>query len=494
MTKHFLSIKKIKKQILSINNSIESYFNKLKYFKSNYKKILLSRDYRVFLGFGIVALLTLVYFLIPTFYNKNYIKSEIKNQILKNYNIELNINEEIKYGLLPKPHFYTKNLSIIRNKKEIASTGILKVFIEIDKFLSLNKIYIKDLVFYKSDFNINYEDIPFFQALLKVEPNENNIYFKKSNLFFRNNNDELLFINKVDDSKFYYDSKNLKNIFFAKNEIFNVPFKLTIKNDKFDKKFYTNFISKKIRLNIENETSYDDEIKKGLLDILFVNKTTALNYEIKNESLNYFSNNNSYKGKIEFKPFYFSAEFNYNGISFKDLFNNDSILMDLIESEIFNNKNLNLDLVFNIRDIINIDELNNLVLKIGVEQGNISPSDSSIMWKDDLKIQLTDSLIIFDRDDTYLTGNILIDIIDIDNFHKSFQVKKINRKKIKKIEFDFNYNLNKKKITFDNFQIDENKNSNVEKFINKINLQEKIIFNKITFKNFIGSFFAAYAG
>ena len=31
----YLSIKTIKKQILSINNSIESYFNKLRYFKSN---------------------------------------------------------------------------------------------------------------------------------------------------------------------------------------------------------------------------------------------------------------------------------------------------------------------------------------------------------------------------------------------------------------------------------------------------------------------------
>ena len=494
MTKHFLSIKKIKKQILSINNSIESYFNKLKYFKSNYKKILLSKDNRVFLGVGIVALLTLVYFLIPTFYNKNYIQAEIKNQILKNYNIQLKINKEIKYGLLPKPHFYTKNLSIIMDKKEIGTTDILKVFIRTDKFLSLNKLFIKDLVFHKTDFNINYDDVNFFQRLLNVEPNENKISFKKSNLFFRNKNDELLFINKVDNSKFYYDSKNLKNVFYAKNEIFNVPFKLTIKNDRFDKKFNSNFVSKKIRLNIENEMSYDKEIKKGSLDVLFVNKDTSLNYEIKKDSLNYYSNNNNYKGKIDFKPFYFSAEFNYNGISFKNLFNNDSILMNLIESEIFNNKNLNLDLVFNIRDIINIDELNNLILKIGIEQGNISPSNSSIMWKDDLKIQLTDSLIIFDKEDTYLAGNIIIDIIDIDNFYKSFQVKKINRKTIKNIEFDFNYNLNKKKITFDNFQIDNNTNPNVEKFINRINLQEKIVFNKITFKNFIGKFFAAYAG
>ena len=43
MSKHNLLIKKIKKQILSINDLIESYFNKLKYFKSNFKKILLNK-------------------------------------------------------------------------------------------------------------------------------------------------------------------------------------------------------------------------------------------------------------------------------------------------------------------------------------------------------------------------------------------------------------------------------------------------------------------
>ena len=89
MTKHNLSIKKIKKQILSINDLIESNFNKLNYIKSNYKKILLSKDNRVFLALGIAVILTLFYFLIPTFYNKNIIKSQIKNQIFKNYNIEM---------------------------------------------------------------------------------------------------------------------------------------------------------------------------------------------------------------------------------------------------------------------------------------------------------------------------------------------------------------------------------------------------------------------
>ncbi len=168
--------------------------------------------------------------------------------------------------------------------------------------------------------------------------------------------------------------------------------------------------------------------------------------------------------------------------------------MDLIQSEIFNNNNLNLDLVFNIKDVINISELNNLILKIGIEQGVISPSNSSIRWKDDLTILLKDSLIIYEQDELNLIGNIMIEINDINDFYKSFQVKKNDRKEIKKIEFDFNYDLNKKKITFDNFQIDNKSNDRIEKFISKINSQEKVIFNKVTFKNFVSNFFSIYSG
>ena len=67
MSKHNLSIKKIKKQILSANDLIESNFNKLKYFKSNFKKILFNKDNRLILGIGTVVILTLSYLLIPTF-------------------------------------------------------------------------------------------------------------------------------------------------------------------------------------------------------------------------------------------------------------------------------------------------------------------------------------------------------------------------------------------------------------------------------------------
>ena len=45
----------------------------------------------------------------------------------------------------------------------------------------------------------------------------------------------------------------MENIPDSKNEIFKVPFKLQIKNDKFNKEIISLFDSKKIRFKIENE-------------------------------------------------------------------------------------------------------------------------------------------------------------------------------------------------------------------------------------------------
>ena len=58
----------------------------------------------------------------------------------------------------------------------------------------------------------------------------------------------------------------------SKNSIFNIPYKLIIKNNKYKKELFINFNSKKIRLDIDSITNYSDEIKRGMMDLLFVNK------------------------------------------------------------------------------------------------------------------------------------------------------------------------------------------------------------------------------
>jgi hypothetical protein len=413
-------------------------------------------------------------------YDRNVIQSEIKNQILKKYNININFNENIRYGLLPKPHFQTKNLSIIKDKNEIGSVGHFKIYIDVGNFFSFNKIQIKDLILKKTAFNIKKEDFEFFEELLKTEPNENKIILKKSDIFFRGSDDELLFLNKIKIGKFYYDSFNLENVFTSKNEIFNIPYKFDIENDKFNKNVFFNFNSKKIRLDIENNTSYADSVKEGLISLLFINKDISLDYEIKDNSI-IFSSEDRKKlyGFADFKPFYLETNLSYEGISTK---------------EIFNNNNLNININLDVKDITNSNELNNLLLDLNLEQGEITFSDSEIMWKDDLYIKIKEGLVINSEEEILLVGKLIIDVENIDDFYKSFQVKKNYRKDIKEFQLDFIYNLSNNKIQFDNILIDKASNAKADKFINKFNSSNKVLLNKITFKNFINNFFVNYSG
>ena len=496
MNKHNLSFKKLKKQILSINDLIESFFNKLGTLKNDFRKGQILKNNKVFFGSATVVILTLSYFLIPTMYNQNIIKSEIKNQILKKYNINFEFNDDIKYGLLPKPHFATNNLSILRKKKEIGVVKKFKVFIGTNKLLSINRIDIKDLVFKDADFNVNKDDLLFFAELLKTEPNENKIILNNNDIFFKNEDDEILFINKIYNGKFFYDSYNLENTFSSKNEIFNIPYKATIKNDKFNKEIFTKLNFRKIRLDIENKISYEDKIKKkGIIDVLFVNKSTSLYYDLKKNSLYFESEDQKpIKGSIDFKPFYLSAYFDYDGLSTKNLFNNDSIFSEIIRSKFLNNKNLSANLNVSVKNITNVTELNDLFLSIAFEEGIMNLTDSSINWKDDLTILLSESFLSYDDEKINLIGEINLDFKNIDDFYKSFQIKKSFRKKIKKIQLDFIYNLDEKNISFYNPRIDDKANQELEKYVEEFNSYEKRKLNKIIFKNFVNNFFKTYAG
>lgn len=495
MNKHSLLIKKIKKQFLSINSLLESYFNKLKHFKSNFKKSEIIRNNRVYFGLGGVVILTLFYFLIPTFYNKDNIQSEIKNQILKKYNIDIKFKEKIKYGLLPKPHFSAKNLLVLKDKKEIGAASDFKIYIGLQNYFSTTNLKMKDLVFNNTIFNIKIDDLTFFQRLLQTEPNENKIIIKNSDIFFKSEDNETLFLNKILNSKFFYDSFNLENIFTSKNKIFNIPYKLIIKNDKFNKEIFANFNANKIRLDIENNINYESDNKKGLLDILFVNKNTSLNYELKKNSLEFTSEEKGFfEGLIEFRPFFFKTSINYEGLSTKNLFKDDSIIIELIKSELLNNQNLNVSINLFVKDITNIDELNDLNLNISLDQSNINFLKSKIMWKEDLEIIMNEGLLNYDQDEIYLNGKLIINTINIDNFYKSFQINKSNRKDINKIELDFVYNFNKNKFRFDNVKIDNSSNEKLDSFIDSHNFSGKTFDNKIMFKNFINNFFISYSG
>ena len=52
------------------------------------------------------------------------------------------------------------------------------------------------------------------------------------------------------------------------------------------------------------------------------------------------------------------------------------------------------------------------------------------MWKKDLKISFKESFLSYNENEIKFIGKAILDFKDLDNFYKSFQVKKDNRKQI----------------------------------------------------------------
>ena len=77
-----------------------------------------------------------------------------------------------------------------------------------------------------ANFNLNKKNYNFFLNLLNKNFKDGNLIIKKSNVFFRNSENEVLFINKILKLKYFYEPKEFKNIFYLDNEIFNIPFSI----------------------------------------------------------------------------------------------------------------------------------------------------------------------------------------------------------------------------------------------------------------------------
>ena len=180
MPKKITFIKSFNKLLLSVNTRIESFFNTLKILVNSKKKTknnLANIDKKIIISIGSVVILVISYFLIPTFYDKNLVKTKLTNQIFEQYNLEVNFNGTIRYRLFPKPHYFIKDTNIIYSEEALAKTDSTKVFISIKNFFSFKKFKIKNINFENTDFNINSNNFRFFEKILNFNKSEHNINF-----------------------------------------------------------------------------------------------------------------------------------------------------------------------------------------------------------------------------------------------------------------------------------------------------------------------------
>ena len=485
-----------KKKFISLDQKIESFFDQireLKKYNQNKKKFNIFESKKTLILITIF-LLSSSYLILPAFHNKSEIENLLKNQILNKHDIKINFNEKINYGLFPKPHFYTKNLDIIHNNKILGKSSYVKFFVSFSNLFSSKKINIQDLIFQNTEFQINSNNINFFRKSLNNLGKDNKAYFKKCMLFFKDEEGELLFLSKIDIIKFFYDEKNgfqkVKSIF----EVFNIPFRLDVFKDIKSENKNLQLSSKKIRLNIETEIKQSERDINGIFDIELLNKKNSFEYIFKNEILNFLSKNKNFSGELKFKPFYLSSDLKFNYVSRKKILKNDSLIIDLLDSELLNNSNINAIFNIQIDKIDKFEFLTDFILELQLVDGRILMSNFNADWNESLSIKSTDIEFINDKNGKKLVGEIKFEFNDVEKFFRYFQIKRNYRNVFKDIKADFVYDLTEDKISLNNVKIDNVSNQMLEDLLDKYNNGNKNLLNKVIFRNFVKKFFQTYAG
>ena len=486
----------IKKKIIQIDGRIESFFDKfknLRKFNQSKKKFhYLNKKIAISIASSIILFFS--YFLIPALYKEDIIKTSLINQISNKYDIRIEFNEKVKYGLFPKPFFYTKNLEIKYNGKVLATSGYVKFYISFNNFFLSDNISIKNLVFQDTEFNINSNNINFFLKTLNSSYEENLFTFKRSKFFYKDQNEDLLFLSKINDFNFFYDDVNNFQKVKSNFEVFNIPFKLDISKNVNNENKNIKLSSKKIRLNIETSVEYEEAKINGFFDITSINKRNFFYYTIKDNSLNFLSSEKDYKGEVNFKPFYFSTDLNFNYISQKKIFQSESLLLDLLDSELFNNPNLNASINIDINQIDKFEYLKNFSSKINLSDGRIFMKDFKTLWNESVSINSNEVEFLNDIDGKKLIGEIIFNFNDIEKFFRYFQIKRNYRDVFDEIRLDFIYDLTVDKLTMNNLKIDNKSFEKIDKFVDRYNKSRDNLFNKVTVRNFIKEFFQIYAG
>ena len=480
----------------SINSLLERNLNKLKF---DNLKIVVSNN-KIILTFVALFILFVSYLLLPTFHKQIDISKELKNELSNKFNLDFTFSQKLYYNFFPKPHFTSKRSSIIKNEKNIADINQIKIFVSLDNLFSSKNFNVNEVILENANFELNNKNHNFFTNILNNDFLNANLKIKNSNVFFRNSNNEVLFINKLNNLKYYYDPKELKNILLSENEIFNTPYNLEVINHEEEKKLHTKFNMNFIKLQIENIYEYKNDIKSGSATLLFNKIKSSINYKI-NQNLfefNYFDDSDKkkflYNGKFNLKPFYSSLKGDAKEINVSYLFGTNAIIAELLKTEIFNNKNLDFKLNINANRINNSRNFINLFLKSKIQDGLIDIDDTRVEWKDNSIITLTNTLIFVKDGKLFLDGKSKINITNVKNIYKFLLTPKNFRKNIKTIDLNFSYSFDEKVILLNDIMIDGQYNQKVNKQLNDIYFRESNLQNKIYFKNIMNDLIEAYAG
>ncbi len=496
MSKTNFFVKHLKNINNFINNLLEKNLNKLNSKNLSY----LFKNNKIILTFVAFFVIFVSYLLLPTFFNQTDISKKLKNELQVKYDLSFKFSQNIKYNLFPRPHFITTESKILDDKKEIAEISKLKIFISFDNLFSIKDIQIRDMILENANFNLNTKNYNFFIELLNRGFQGGNIIINNSNVFFEHIEDEVLFITKIFKMKYYFDKKELKNIFYSENEIFNIPFSVESFFSEDNTKNLSTINLDLMKLNIENELIFENNKKIGKSKLNLNKLKRIIEYRIEKNSFDFYIFDKidqpdvTYKGKFNFKPFYANLDGSSDEINLNYLFSSNAIVPQLLKTEIFNNKNIDFKLNINADSIYKSSNFKNIDLNLKIQEGLIDTDRTKFEWRDIADFELLESLIFVRNGELVLDGKVKIQIKEFNKLYKFLLTPKNYRNKINQIDLNFTYNFDQKIAKLKDIKIDKKINDNVNKILGNVILKKEDLQNKIYFKNLLNQAIKSYAG
>ena len=435
----------IKKTIFKVENKTNDKFH-----VSKFSKYLIS---------AIVVLFIYIFYLsIPLLYDKNWIQNKIVTELGNEFNINLGNSFDFSYRILPKPHYLIRD-----SKTPLAEIKTLNVFISQNNFFNKDSIRINEVVIEEANFSLLSNDL---KPLYKESENKfskKKIKINDSNIFFKNNLNEVISIIKISNAFLFFDEKNLFNLFDLKGEIFNIPFKLKYQNVlNLRKQIEINAPDLKLKV-INDFFKKDENLSSGISNISILSSSINTKFNIKDQIAIFQSDGSriynskiDYNGQLAINPFDLNLKINLYDYKISNLFTPNSIINEFIKSGLLFNENISVQTLVNIKSTKKDEIFNEAKLELRILNGKIS-FDKSVFINNNIGLmEISNSNLFLDNDKLFLSSNLSIDIKDIDKLYSFLNTSKNSRKNIRNIKLNIIYDFLSNQIELKNIKINDN--------------------------------------
>ena len=257
---------------------------------------------------------------------------------------------------------------------------------------------------------------------------------------------------------------------------------------------------KKLKLKIFNESKIANDLLKGLFNFSIFNSKIKTKYNIDKNLIIFGSNdlqsqnsNLDYKGEISLEPFDLNANINLKEYNLSKLFDANSIIFVLIQSELLFNENVSANIIIKIDSNKNSEIFKSSIVNFNIINNKINFDNTKLINKKIGFLELKNSNLFMENNELILNTDVEINIENTKKLFSFFLTPKNSRKKIKKMLINLDYNFLEKQLIINNLKIDGTESNDgitdiIERFNNSVDYnlnKSRRIFNEL---------FAAYSG